>query len=152
MNFVQDRKTSEKILMQFKSSLSKFLDELIDLFPKEGNLVIASICIKNTLPIQEVMHNFILKVLPFQHMIKQRNEKFFLEHDASIFGSETSEHVNHFRDLWLELDVDDKLATWQWFDLLTNLASRYNLLHHIYNPKTGELIVKDDEHSATANT
>ena len=71
-----------QILIEFKKNLIIFFDELIGLFPQQGDLVIARLFIANQMPLEEAMNTFIYKLnlndSECRTMIKERNEKFFL--------------------------------------------------------------------------
>lgn len=118
-----------EILKQFKRSLISFLDELISQFPKEGDLVMFRIFLKDRIEIVTIMNLFVLKILPFQKMIEERNEDFFLNH-CSIFNSikgEKQSKVHKFKKLWRSssLDSEDRRIVWEWFDSFIFLSQKY---------------------------
>lgn len=118
------------ILSQFKKSIISFLDELIEQFPQEADLVIFRIFIKDRVPITDIMNNFILKLLPLKDIILARNEDFFLNQCTlfdSVQSNEKKDSINHFKKLWRSntLDDDDKTIIWKWFDSFVFLAERY---------------------------
>lgn len=120
---------STQIMIHFKQTLTEFLDDLIQQFPSESNIVIARIfIIDGQVSMQDIMDNFMTKVLPYKKMIDDRNETFFLEHDSSIFGGVANSEVNHFKQLWLQLDEDSKYVVWKYFDLLVSLSLKYKSL------------------------
>ena len=119
-----------EILKQFKQTIISFLDELIDQFPKEPDLVIFRIFLKDRLPIVNVMNYFVHKVLPLKNMVSERNEDFFLNHCTlmeDIQSKEKRGKVNNFKKLWRSdrLDDDDKKIMWDWFDSFIFLAEKY---------------------------
>lgn len=126
MNSSQTQQNRLKILKLFKMEATSFLDGLIEQFDQDATLVVAKIYLETQLPIEELMQSFMDKILPFKSMVQDRNEKFFLEHDVSFFGGANQSQVSHFKNLWIELDPDAKLAVWQWFDLFIDLAQRYS--------------------------
>ena len=119
-----------EILKQFKDTLISFLDELIDQFPKEADLVIFRIFLKDRVPIVNVMNYFMLKILPLKHMVSKRNEDFFMNH-CSLFedikNPENKGKINHFKKLWRSssLDEEDKRVVWVWFDSFIFLTEKY---------------------------
>ena len=115
------------ILREFKNNIVIFLDELIDQFPQETNLIIARLFIKDRIPIEDVINNFIQNVLPLKEIISIRDEKFFLETNVSIFQGLDKSSVNHFKTLWKSntLDSDDKDVIWQWIDTFIILSEKY---------------------------
>ena len=113
----------------FKHALISFLDELIGQFPREGDLIIFRIFLKDRIQISNVLNYFVLKILPLKQMIVSRNEDFFLNH-CSLFDSiktDEKDKVNNFKKLWRSesLDDDDKKAIWEWFDSFIFLAEKY---------------------------
>ena len=118
-----------KILTEFRTNLVAFLDELIEQFPREGDLVILRIFICDQVPIVDIMNTFSKRVLPLKDMVKQRNAKFFLENNV-LFEQVNTSKVSYFKELWAsdKLDVDDRDAIWRWFDLFVSLSERYQKL------------------------
>jgi len=119
-----------KVLNDFKNSIITFLDELIDQFPLEADLVIFRIFMKNQVPIIDIMNMFIQKLLPFKEMIVTRNEDFFLNHCTLFDGMQDSnkkDSVNKFKKIWRSgnLDKDDKEVIFKWFDSFIFLAEKY---------------------------
>ena len=47
-----------QVLSEFKNGLISFFDELIDQFPKEGDLIMIRIFLKDQIPIEQVMNTF----------------------------------------------------------------------------------------------
>ena len=68
-----------QILIQFKNSLVSFIDELIEAFPQEPDLIILRIFLKDQVPVQDVMNKFI-------HTIKMINKlKKILNKEMKLF-------------------------------------------------------------------
>uniref|UniRef100_A0A6C0D0Q4 Uncharacterized protein n=1 Tax=viral metagenome TaxID=1070528 RepID=A0A6C0D0Q4_9ZZZZ len=117
------------ILIEFKTSLINFFDELIDQFPNEGDLIVIRIFLKDQIPIKDIMDIFLLKInKDDQHlkkMVKERNESFFLDHN--IFDSLGRDRINHFKKIWRSgnLDQEDKLVIWKWVDLFIHISDKY---------------------------
>lgn len=118
-----------QILSEFKNGIISFLDELIEQFPEEGDLVIARIFLKDQIPIVDIMNNFILKLLPLEGQVKERNESFFLDNNL-LFENIDKNKVNHFKRLWRSerLDRDDRNVIWKWYDSFIFLAKKYQKL------------------------
>ena len=115
-----------RILSIFKDQFITFLDELIAQFPKEPDLVIVRIFMKDQVPIEDVMCHVIKEILPFETKIDAKDEGFFLE-NKRLFNEISSESVIHFKRLWTStsLDNDDRDAIWDWFKSFCILAKRY---------------------------
>lgn len=120
---------SNDILIQFKSNIISFIDELIEQFPKEGDLVIVRILLKDMAAPVDIMNNFISKIFPFRDVIKTRNDSFFLnsESASSLFSDLDKGKVNHFKRIWKSssLDQQDREIIWIWFDTFIKMAERY---------------------------
>ena len=118
-----------QILSEYKNALIAFFDELISQFPEEGDLVIIRIFFNDQICIQDVMDLFNHKINKddkmLKKMVKDRNEKFFLEHN--VFDALGKDKVNHFKRLWRSgnLDDDDKDMVWKWIDSFVYLGDKY---------------------------
>ena len=129
--------TIKQVLSAFGTSLVAFMDELIDQFPTEPGLIFARILLKDQIPIETTMKNFLLKIEQndgeLKKMIERKDENFFLENNVFSLTSTDGEHysiqggtVNHFRNLWLSnLDDDDRLIMWKWFETFVVIADKY---------------------------
>jgi hypothetical protein len=118
-----------KLLTLYKEQLITFLDELIEQFPHEGDLVVLRVFFGNQIDTETVINIFIDRIKAnsdqLRYMIKERNEKFFLEHD--VFSGTDQERVSHFKKLWLseDLDSDTKVIIWNWIDTFVTIADKY---------------------------
>lgn len=119
-----------EILSQLKKGLLSFLDELIASFPSEPDFVIFRIFVNDKLPIVDIMDYIIYNLLPLQDMVKNRNEKFFMNYNILFekFDETDTGKVNKFKTIWLSnrLDKDDKETIWKWFQSFIYLANKYN--------------------------
>jgi len=115
-----------QILTEFKTNLVNFLDELIEQFPEEGDLIVLRIFLNDQVPIADIMKTFVEKLLPLKEVVKKRDERFFLNNNI-LFEKLNKDKVNHFRTLWTspKLDSDDKDVIWAWYDLFISIAERY---------------------------
>jgi len=117
------------ILLELKTQLLSFFDELIGQFPKEGDLVVVRLFLANQIPIQTVMNVFNHKIntndQELRKMVKERNEVFFLEHN--IFDNLGKDKIIHFKKLWRSdsLDEQDKKVIWNWIDAFIYLGDKY---------------------------
>lgn len=120
-----------KLLKEFRDQMVKFFDEIIEQFPLEGDFVVIRIFLKDKIPIEKIMLQFVKNVLPFKQQVKNRDEKFFLNNinlysEASrMYGKNK---VNYFKKIWVSgnLDKEDKEIIWKWMDLFILLSERYN--------------------------
>ena len=119
-----------QILIQFKNSLISFVDELIEQFPQEPDLIILRIFLKDQIPIEDVMTKFIYNInkndKELKKYIVERNEIFFLESD--VFDSIAKSKSINFKKLWRSgnLDAEEKETVWKWIDSFVKLSDLYN--------------------------
>lgn len=120
------------LLIQLKTQLVSFLDELIDSFPNEPDFVIFRIFVNDKLPIQSIMQYIIENLCPLQDLVKNKDENFFLNHNVLFekFSEKESSKVNHFKKLWTSgaLDKEDKEVMWKWFKSFIFLGNKYSEL------------------------
>jgi hypothetical protein len=114
------------ILERFKHGYMQFIDELLEQFPDEPDLIIIRVFFEDQVPVSVVADGFIDHVLPHRDMISTRNEKFFLENNH-MFGMLDNGKVLHFKKLWTSsrLDKDDRDAIWKWFETFCTLVDAY---------------------------
>ena len=118
-----------QILIQFKNSLVSFIDELIESFPQEPDLIILRIFLKDQIPIEDVMNKFIFIINKNNGEIKkhitERNDIIFIKNE--IFDSISKSKSINFQKLWLSesLDEDEKNTVWRWVDSFVILSDRY---------------------------
>jgi len=120
-----------QVLSEFKNGLISFFDELIDQFPKEGDLIMIRIFLKDQIPIEQVMNTFNNSINKdnnkLRKMVKDRNELFFLENNNVFDESVSKSKIVHFKKLWRSgrLDNDDKEVVWKWLDSFIYLGDKY---------------------------
>jgi hypothetical protein len=121
--------SSTDFLLEFKKQLIAFFDELIEQFPQESDFVVIRIFIKDQMPIKSIMDTFVYHMnkdeQAFKKMVKDRNDKFFIEHD--IFDTFGKSKANYMKRLWQSgsLDNDDKLTIWKWIDAFIIISDKY---------------------------
>ena len=115
-----------QVLIDFKYSLVNFLDELIEQFPEEGDLVVARIFLNDQVPTEQIMNVVISKILPLKEMVKKKDEDFFINNNI-LFEQLNKDKVNRFKILWRSdrLDNEDRLVIWRWYELFISLAEKY---------------------------
>ena len=69
--------SKEKLIIEFRDQLIKFLDELIDQFPSESQFIIIRILVKDQILIEDVLGQFIKDILPEKNNIKNRKDCVF---------------------------------------------------------------------------
>lgn len=117
------------LLNKLKNNLLIFIDELISILPSESDLVLVRFFIKDHVPIADVMTYISNKLLPLDNYVKAKDDRFFLEHQV-LFEELRDEQnkVNYFKNVWTNLDEDNKEVIWNWFALFLNIAKKYNSL------------------------
>ena len=115
-----------EVLKEFKTNLVHFLDELIEQFPQEADLVLVRIFVNDQAEIQALMNNFIKSVLPHKQEVSDRNDQFFLSDKFQLLNGIGNKR-NHFSNIWKSnlLDSDDRETIWKWFDLFMFLGEQY---------------------------
>lgn len=117
------------LLIQLKTQMVAFLDELIESFPEEPDFVIFRIFVKDQIPIADIMNYIAGNLVPLQDMVAKRDDNFFLNNNVlfSEFDENKSSKVNYFRRLWLsnKVDKEDRQVIWKWFDSFIFLAKKY---------------------------
>ena len=91
---------SEKliIMQEFRNQLVIFLDEIIELFPLEGDFVLIRMFIKDQVPIYDVLGRFIRDILPLKEFVDKRDESFFLNNTILYTGGNLNDDkIDH---LW----------------------------------------------------
>jgi len=120
-----------QLLNTFKQQIIKFLDELIEQFPKDSEFVIIRIFVKDQIPLQDVLGRFISECLPYKSYIDNKDEKFFLESNiivSALGGNKIGEEVmDKLKSFWKSqrLDTEDRQMIWKWMSLFFSIAERY---------------------------
>lgn len=119
-----------EILIQLRSQLVSFFDELIESYPSEIEFVVYRIFICDQLPIINVMQYIVDKLVPLEDQVKQKDEKFFLNNNILFdnLGEKGKSKLNHFKNIWLSdiTDNEDKEVLWKWFSTFIYLAKAYS--------------------------
>lgn len=114
------------ILQTFKKNYIDFIEELIDQFPHEQELVMVRVLFVDQLQTDVIAQQFGEKVLPHEKLIAQRNEDYFLQED-SLYSEVDTQSVLRFKKIWQSdsLDDDDREVIWKWLDQFVLLITKY---------------------------
>lgn len=114
------------VLREIKGAVITFLDELIEIFPEQSDLVKARILFNDQLPVADVVAYFCVAIMPHREKIRARDEGFFLR-DEEVFKAIKGERVLQFRRLWESprLDQEDRETIWKWFQHFARLAEKW---------------------------
>jgi len=117
---------SQSIINDLKKNVIAFVDELIEQFPQETDLVFGRILLKDQMPAQKIMDNFVSKILPYKAQILAKDDDFFLKNSTSLFGG-NNQRVNHLKVIWKSsrLDEEDRAIIWDWFKTFVYLCEKY---------------------------
>ena len=117
-------------LTAFNTQLTNFIDELINLFPKDKEISLAKdtiMFLKKTNPrkIIEFFRDYFLK---YENKIKTRDVSFFIDKD---YNNEVSEYVKslnvitNLKNYWKNLSQNTKDNIWLYMNVLVKLCKKY---------------------------
>lgn len=118
-----------EILKLFKDNLVQFLDALIEKLPQEKDLIILRILFAEQIPIEQALQIFSSRILPYEKMVIESDQRFFIECEDLFEGIHSSK-VNYFKELWTSptFTDDDRTELWKWFKLFLKIAKLYKNL------------------------
>ena len=107
-----------------------FIDELIEQFPYDSDLILCRIYIKDQIPIEHIMKLFVIHFYPQKTLIEEKNELFFLEGTQTFF-EKLKLKTNVFKKIWLSdtIDDEDRVVIWEWVNSLLVLVDKYDKLN-----------------------
>jgi len=117
------------ILKEFKKNLTAFIDELIDQFPVEDDLIALRIFFNDQVDIKKVMetftHNLNKDDQKIKEYIKDNNDSFFIDGFTIDYLGEPK-NIN-VKKIWRSprLDKEDKQVIWKWIDSFVYLSDKY---------------------------
>jgi len=116
-----------ELLIKFKNVLLEFIDELVQQFPNDSDIVMCRIFIKDQIPTQTIMDKFIKYFIPHHDLIINQDPLFFTV-GTSDFCTSLNLNTNIFEKIWYSgtLDEDDQQVIWQWITSLYKLVLKYN--------------------------
>jgi hypothetical protein len=104
------------------STLVSFFDELVDMFPKEGDFVALRIMIKDQIPVTQIVKHFKSNLLPEKEAIKNRDKSFL---DKNVLFSHLGDSMcQKFKRLFTGLDAEDQENIWKWLDAFVLLTEK----------------------------
>jgi hypothetical protein len=125
--------SSVQALQALQTNLVAFFDELIEMFPSEGDFVIYRIMIKDRIPITEVVKMMAEYLLPEKDSVKASVKEAIAGNAApfndrinsmfSKFGGGSSE-VKSYKLLFDNMDKDSKIAIWKWLNVFIHLIEK----------------------------
>ena len=110
---------------KFKVILLQFIDELVQMFPSDSDIVLCRILIKDQIPIEAVINIFVKYFINHLDMIENRDESFFST-GTDEFCQALKLRSNIFHRIWFleNLDDDDKATLWEWIVSISKLVQK----------------------------
>jgi hypothetical protein len=123
--------TKIDLLIKFKNTLVSFIDEIIEQFPQDSDLIICRIYIKDQIPTENLINMFIKYFLPQKQLVINKDEEFFLNGTKEFF-EDLNIKSNVFQKVWLSnvLDDDDRDIIWEWINSIVTIVDKYNNLEN----------------------
>lgn len=123
--------TKIDLLIKFKNTLVSFIDEIIEQFPQDSDLIICRIYIKDQIPTENLINMFIKYFLPQKQLVANKDEEFFLNGTKEFF-EDLNIKSNVFQKVWLSnvLDDDDRDIIWEWISSIITIVDKYNNLEN----------------------
>lgn len=116
-----------EMLIKFKTVLLEFIDELVQQFPNDSDVVMCRIFIKDQIPTQTIIDTFVKYFIPQSELILNKDETFFTI-GTNDFCRALKLNTNIFEKIWYSgtLDDENKQVIWQWITSLYKLVDKYN--------------------------
>ncbi len=121
------RDDENQLLKELKQNVIDFLNELIEQFPEETDLIWGRIWVETQVSALKLMTNFIQKILPYRDRIDKEDDAFFLDNAGEFIASDKLGKIGHLKMIWKssKLDVEDRKIIWQWFKAFLFIVDRY---------------------------
>ena len=120
---------SKKIFMDaFFNQFHAFLSELARVFPEDEDFPSydTALNLAESMNRGFVLSEFRKHVNPFETMILEKNEDFFLKHDFSEFDPDNTMDpiIKKLKGYWAGMSEGNKNAIWKYILLLVDLSKR----------------------------
>lgn len=115
------------LLIKFKHTVVSLIDEIIEQFPKDSDLILCRLYIKDQIPTENLMDIFIKYFLPQKQSILNKDDSFFTEGTRDFF-TQLNLKTNLFEKIWKSnvLDEDDRTIIWDWMETIVIIVDKYN--------------------------
>lgn len=125
-----NKMSSIQLLSLLKVKMLNFMDELIAVLPDEKDFLVMRFFIKDQVPIIDIMEYIVEKLVPLEHFVESRDDRFFLDNQVLFEGlKEKQSKANYFKDVWKNSDdQDNKEMIWKWFAFFINIGKKYTQL------------------------
>ncbi len=120
------------LLIKFKNTVVSFIDEMIEQFPLDSDLILCRIYIKDQIPTEKLMQIFIKYFLHQKQLVLNKDEEFFIKGTKTFF-EDLNIKSNVFQKVWLSniLDDDDREIIWEWISSIISIIDKYNNLENV---------------------
>ena len=124
---------SVQSFLTFQKNLVAFFDELIEMFPREGDFVIYRIMVKDQIPITELVKHISEYLLPQKDKVENAIKSALETGNAVPFDQTIGQLFNqfggfdkaaHYKRMFDEMDNDSKIAIWKWLKLFIHLLKK----------------------------
>ena len=114
-------------------NLVSFFDELIDMFPNEGDFVIYRIMVKDRVPITDLVPILARYLLPEKEAVKMAiknalagNPSAFHDKINDMFAQfgGGSPHTTNYKRLFDDMDNENKTVIWKWLHVFIHLIEK----------------------------
>jgi hypothetical protein len=114
------------LMKQFHSTLDNFMDELVNTFEGEVDLILLKGFIKDGIPPEKVMQLVITYILPHKEHVSARDDTFFLTMGKSL----PPDKYERIQTLWNspKLSKEDKNVLWRWIESFVAFAEHFQSL------------------------
>ncbi len=119
------------LLIKFKHTVLSLIDEIIEQFPRDSDLILCRLYIKDQIPTENLMDIFIKYFLPQKQSILNKEDTFFTEGTRDFFIQLNLKN-NLFEKIWKSnvLDEDDRTIIWDWMETIVIIVDKYNNLEN----------------------
>jgi hypothetical protein len=117
----------DRVITNFHTNIICFIDELIELFPSDVELILIRVLLKDNISPVTIIDMFVKEISCNRESIKKRDDNFFL--NSKLFET-FDKSKKHLEQMWKShaLDESDRQVVWQWFDTFIILADQYQAL------------------------
>lgn len=116
-------------LEKFNNTFNEFIDDIINLFPKDAdlrmykNMLLAALCVNDQVLITLFKESVVEKYGP---QLLAKDESFFLNHDYSEYTMNEEYHaiINKIRSYWSSMNEENRNTIWKYFKVLILLSKK----------------------------
>jgi hypothetical protein len=115
-------------LKSFFHQLSEVVGELTEMFPEDQDFKVFQTYVallQRTNPgmVVDTFHEHV--AMKFETEIDSKNDDFFINYNATEYGSDGMDIVSKIKTYWSVLSPETKTAIWQYIYILKELSKRY---------------------------